>query len=465
MFKKPLPTLALLLLQAAVAQAHFIWIDARPGADGKPRPEVYFSETPTPGEADLLDKVAQTKAWLRLESGTRIPIDLKKSSKVDLPAWVGEQPVAGPASLEADCDYGVFSRGKKPMLLHYYAKHLSDLDETNWPRLCLAEALALDLVPHQTPGGLTLTALWRGKPTADVEVVVHLPGSDEPQKLVTDATGKVTILPATAGRLAARARLVEADRKGQHQGKPYDGALHYSTLTMELAMNPTTAAKSEQPADQAELTAPALLERARLARCTWRDFPGFKAHLVVETVDFRGAGEVTVGTDGDVALTGFPADFDAKPVQGYLESLVQHRLADTAADENVEYVAESKPHPLGRLIRFIGDEKLQSTYRVQDDMVTEVNRVMGDLRFSIDVLDVERDAAGKYLPRVFTVSYWDKNSGALKRTETHINHWLAVGRFELPRSLSLVRCSSEGNKLMQLELSRHELLSAAGPKP
>jgi hypothetical protein len=394
-----------------------------------------------------------------------MPIDLEKSADGEPPAWIGNQPVGSPSSLEADCDYGVFSRGSKPMLLHYYAKHLSDLNETNWPRLCLAEALALDLVPHQTPNGLTLTTLWRGKPTADVEVVVHLPGSNEPQKMVSDAAGKVTIQPAPMGRLAARARLVEADRKGEHQGKPYEGALHYSTLTMELAMNPTSAAKSEEPAAQAELSAPALLERARLARCTWRDFPGFRAHLVVETVDFRGAGEMTVSADGDVTLTGFPADFEAKPVQGYLESLVGHRLADTAADENVEYVAESKPHPLGRLIRFIGDEKLQSTYRVRDDMVTEVNRVMGDLRFSIDVLDVERDSAGKYLPRVFTVSYWDKGSGALKRTETHVNQWLAVGRFELPHSLSLVRCSSEGNKLMQLELSRHELLSAAGSKP
>ncbi len=152
-------------------------------------------------------------------------------------------------------------------------------------------------------------------------------------------------------------------------------------------------------------------------------------------------------------------------MQGYLESLVQHRLADTAADENVEYVAESQPHPLGRMIRFIGDEKMQSSYRVRDNMVTEVNRVMGDLRFSIDVLDVQRDAAGKYLPRVFTVNFWNKTSGALQRTETHVNHWLAVGDYELPRSVSLVRANAEGNKVMQLEFTRHELLSVPGSKP
>jgi hypothetical protein len=283
--------------------------------------------------------------------------------------------------------------------------------------------------------------------------------------MTTDAQGQVALEPAPRGRLAARARLLEADRQGEHQGKAYDGALHYATLTMELAMNPQTASPSDPPAAQAELTAPALLEQARLARCTWRKFPGFQAQLAVEMVGFHGAGQLTVSADGDISLAGFPAGFDAKPVQGYLESLVQHRLADTGADENVEYVAESQPHPLGRLIRFIGDEKMQSSYRVRDRMVTQVNRVMGDVRFSIDVVDVQRDAAGKYLPRVFTVSYWDKASGSLRRTETHVNHWLAVGSFELPRSVSLVRANAEGDKVMQLEFSQHELLSAAGPKP
>jgi hypothetical protein len=87
---------------------------------------------------------------------------------------------------------------------------------------------------------------------------------------------------------------------------------------------------------------------------------------------------------------------------------------------------------------------------------------MGDSRFSIDVLDVERDAAGKYLPRVFTVSFWDKSTGALRRTETHVNHWIAVGNFELPRSVSQTRATAEGSKVLRLELSQHELLSAGG---
>jgi uncharacterized GH25 family protein len=480
MLTKPLPTLVLLLLQVALfqaavlqatvfqptaAQAHFVWIDARPGADGKLRPEVYFGETPAPGEADLLDRVAQTKAWLRSAGGTRTVVELQKSADAERPAWLGQQPLAGPSSLEADCLYGVFSRGPKPLLLHYYAKHLSNLDDANWQQLCRADALELDLVPQKTATGLTLTALWQGQPAPGAEVVVNLPGSDEPQKMTTDAQGRVALALPSQGRLSARVRLLEADRKGEHQGKTYDGALHYATLTMELAMNPTTTVRSEQPAAQTELTAPALLERARLARCTWRNVPGFRARLAVEVPGFRGAGQLTVSADGDVALEGFPAGFDAKPVQGYLESLVQHRLADTSADENVEYVAESQPHPLGRLIRFIGDEKMQSSYRVRDDMVTQVNRVMGDNRFSIDVLDIQRDAAGKYLPRVFTVSYWDKTSGSLRRTETHVNHWLAVGAFELPRSVSLVRATAEGDKVMQLELSRHELLPTNGAKP
>ncbi len=206
-----------------MAQAHFVWIDVRPGADGMPRPEVYFSETPAPGEAELLDKIAHTKAWLRVESEPRTPIELKKSAEGAPPAWVGQQVVDGPSSLEAECDYGVFSRGPKPLLLHYYAKHLTKANEATWPQLGRAEALALDLVPQRTATGLKLTALWQGQPAANIEVVLLLPGHDEPQKMTTDAQGQIALEPAPHGRLAARLDCSRPTGKANTKESPTTG--------------------------------------------------------------------------------------------------------------------------------------------------------------------------------------------------------------------------------------------------
>jgi uncharacterized protein DUF3386 len=220
----------------------------------------------------------------------------------------------------------------------------------------------------------------------------------------------------------------------------------------------TTCLAMASEAAESELPARELLAKARRARAVWLDFPGFRARLEVKLPGQQAVGHVTVTASGDVKLADFPADFDTAAVQSYLESLVGHRLADPESTDDVEYVAEDKTHPLGRLIKFVGDEKLHSSYRIRDDVVTEVNRQMGPTRFMIDVLEVERNAAGKYLPQVFTVSFWNSGSGALERTETHLNHWTPVGGFDLPRAVMLSRSSGEGSRVMQLSLSDHELL-------
>ena len=212
-----------------------------------------------------------------------------------------------------------------------------------------------------------------------------------------------------------------------------------------------------------EPDAPQLLHNARLARAVWKDFPGCRAKLSLNINGQRGDGTLTVKPSGDVELSGFPAGLDLAPAKAYLESLVNHRMADTAADqEKVEFVPESQNHPLGPLIKFIGDEKLHSTYRVHGDVVTEVNRVMGDTRFSIAVLDVFRNAAGKYTPRVFTVSFWDNATGAAKRSETHVNDWTTVGNFELPLSVTLLKPSASGNYVMEMTFRDHALLTSSG---
>ena len=280
----------------------------------------------------------------------------------------------------------------------------------------------------------------------------------------TDAQGRVEWNKSLT-RLAVRAGLLEPDRRGDVQGVAYDGALHYTTLTMAGDGEAAQPASAAEPI-AADIDAPGLLKRARDARCVWRQFPGFRARLEVSLVGYTGQGDLVVTSDGQIQLSQFPTGGDLKQVEGYLESLVQHRLADNAADDKVEYAAENETHPLGRLLRFQGDEQLHSSYRVRGNGITEVNREMGDTRFSIAVLDTHRTAEDKYLPEVFTVSFWKKANGALERTETHVNRWVRVGRFDLPHRIELLRVNSSGNALMELTLSDHQIGTAdSSPKP
>lgn len=222
-------------------------------------------------------------------------------------------------------------------------------------------------------------------------------------------------------------------------------------LMRDLAMAlPPSAAES--------LTANELLERARDARATWDDFPGFTARMKLENGDQAASGEIAVSADGGVKLQGFEGA-DLKSVQARLDSLIQHRFAGGAPGEDVEYVDEPVEHPLGRLLRFKGDEKLHSAYRVKDDVITEVNREAGPMRFSISVLEIHRNPEGKYLPQAFNVSFWDASSGELKSTETHLNLWKRVGRFDLPARVLIVSGDKNGKRALQCVLSDHRLAS------
>lgn len=452
---------SLLALSCNSANAHFLWIGI---GRFQPVAEVWFNERPEPGEPHLLARVRQTQAWVRTADGRQQPLKLELS-RSQPPSLQAPVPAAAPRSIEAVCRYGVFTRGDRPRLLTYYAKHL-DLDpaDSRMAALRRSPALEFDIEPVPTPAGMAFDVWWQGRPAGGAELTFYV-GQQPPQTAKTDARGRVQWNKPLAG-VAVRAGLLEPERRGSLEGQTYDGALHYATLTMNREGESVRQASAAELLPVAGLDAPELLKRARDARAVWRAFPGFRARLAVEMPGYRGEGSVAVTADGQIQLQGFPPGGDLKQVEGYLDSLVQHRLADTGADENVEFVAENESHPLGRLIRFKGDERLHSTYRVRGDVITEVNREMGDTRFSIAVLEVHRTADGKYLPEAFSVSFWKKPNGVLDRTETHVNRWVRLGAFELPSSIELLRATSGGSSLMTLELSEHQLgATDASPRP
>jgi hypothetical protein len=81
-----------------------------------------------------------------------------------------------------------------------------------------------------------------------------------------------------------------------------------------------------------------------------------------------------------------------------------------------------------------------------------VNRNIGAQNMSITVLDNDRNAEGKYLPRSYTVQYWDAATGALNRTETFQNRWQRVGKLDLPASLTQTVSSAAGLSVRHLSL-------------
>jgi hypothetical protein len=437
------------------ASAHFVWVRAVHSAPDACEAQVYFSEEIAAGSADLVDRIAGCTLSRRTADGASEKLSLRKVIHEEEGYLQAQIPAQEPCSLEASCLYGVFSRGDVPFLLHYYAKHLQAGSTAELSRLARAGGLLLDIVPAWDPRGLQLQVLWQGKPVAGAELHSFDPHGNE-ETHTSDHEGRVLLGEDGPGLYGVRTSYIEKERSGEHDGKPYHEVRHYGTLTLQL---PPAASASAT----ATVSAGDLLARARAARAVWEDFPGFTALVTIHMDGEMSEGNVRMDADGNVKLElSEPAAQDWALEQ--LEQLATHRIPNGDLGNEASYEDDDQDHPLGRKLR-LKEDSMGSVYRVRDDVVTQVNRQTGDVRFTISVLDVARNAEGKYLPRTFTVSFWDAKTGAVRFHQTHHQQYLRVGRFDLPAQLMEVHSAPNDYRVRKIELRELRLLDAPAANP
>lgn len=447
---------AALLLSAIPARAHFVWVAVHNNSSGQPQAYVFFSELAAEDDEALLDKIAQTKVSARGIGGTT-PLKLTKEASQGTGAWIGQLPEGGSGALSARCHYGVLDKRGQVFLLEYYAKYL-DAAHPGFKAFARDESLPLDIVPGTAAGEKRpLTVVFQGKPVAGGEVVVLDPAGKE-EKLTTNDKGEVEITSGAKGVYSIRAKF-EVEKPGSENGKEYKKVVHYCTLALRTAEGKDVVTKADSAkADDA----PALMSRARESRAAWVNFPGFEADLKLFAEGHDHSGQIKVTSGGEVELSGFQLK-DEKPVLTVLRSLVGHRMGSGSEDSDVSFAEEPIGHPFGRLIKFNGDTAMGSHYRIKDNVIREVNRKSESGRFTISVLEVRRNEEGKYLPGVYTVSFWNKD-GSLRSTTTTNETWQRVGAFDLPRTHDSVWASANELRNLRMEFSGHKLLEKTAGK-
>jgi Protein of unknown function (DUF3386) len=237
---------------------------------------------------------------------------------------------------------------------------------------------------------------------------------------------------------------------GEHQGQSYAEIREFATLSFSWPLAP----KGADP------EAVALFEEALDSRAAWRDFPGFSADITGEVEGRPFSGKVNVAADGGVKL-----DINEEPfaewVQNQLESITMHRAASQTPSADAEkpvlrFADEQFDHPLGRLLEFEGGH-FATSYRVKDKQITSVNRVLDGQNMTITVLDNDQNAEGKFLPRSYTVQYWDEQTGQPMRSETVQDRWTRVGKWDLPALRTSTTASADGFSVRSFRLSKHHL--------
>ena len=123
-------------------------------------------------------------------------------------------------------------------------------------------------------------------------------------------------------------------------------------------------------------------------------------------------------------------------VRDQLHSMVIHRVPSSGIRSTpvLNFADTDTENPLGRLLTFHGG-RFASTYRIRDDEIIVVNRNLGRENMSLQMLESERNADGKVLPRAYLVQYRDAETGSISRVETFRNRWQRVGAFDLPETI------------------------------
>jgi hypothetical protein len=190
------------------------------------------------------------------------------------------------------------------------------------------------------------------------------------------------------------------------------------------------------------------------------DFGGFTAQIQFTDGGPATVGLVTVRAPRDVTVdVDAPESADAW-IRQELGSMAGHRWPASYEDGDGRYglTLEDETHPLGPLLRLHGDP-YASSYRVKGGRISQVNRRMGPVRFSITIQAHATLADGRVLPSSFMVGYWSVEGERLTRADAYSDDYAEVEGVWLPRSRRVVTADDTGVRVHEVSLHDHRLLA------
>jgi hypothetical protein len=191
-------------------------------------------------------------------------------------------------------------------------------------------------------------------------------------------------------------------------------------------------------------------------------FGGFEADLVLTHGSKTAGGRVRIGGPRAVELDLDAGEDELGWLRRELGSMVGHRWHlpyEQADGANTLMLGPDDGNPLGRFIDVLGD-RFDSSYRVLDGEISQVNRAMGRVRFSIQIQARVDGPHGASLPAHFTVFYWDVVSGRLTRADIYRDVYETVDGIALPASRQIISAGDEGITTRRFELRGHRLLES-----
>lgn len=215
---------------------------------------------------------------------------------------------------------------------------------------------------------------------------------------------------------------------------------------------PPTGAQDDPEARQ-------LLRRAFEKTARWpADFKGFTADLTVNVDGKAITGSVTVKSAQDIAVSLEDTELQ-KWATGTIGMIAVHRgprTFDQSDGKSILTLDRGAVHPFGQTIHI--HDAMKSHYRVKDDRITQINRTMGPMKFTINVEDSAITADNKYLTTRYTVYYFNPQDSRLTNVESFSDSHVRVGRADLPASRRIISAENGTVSVKILTFTNHRLL-------
>lgn len=203
------------------------------------------------------------------------------------------------------------------------------------------------------------------------------------------------------------------------------------------------------------------LRRAFEKTARWQaDFKGFQADLRINVNGKETQGTVSVKGPRDVTVT-IPDPELQKWAQNQIGMIAVHRGPRTFEESDGKYaltIEDSQTHPLGPRLSIHGDG-MGSSYRINNDRITQINRKMPHVAFTINVEESATTQEGKHLTTRYTVYYFSPKDGALQNVESFTDAHTRVGASDLPATRRIISYENGEVTTKTLTFENHKILN------
>ena len=203
-----------------------------------------------------------------------------------------------------------------------------------------------------------------------------------------------------------------------------------------------------------------LLRGAFEKTARWQpDFQGFQADLRINIDGNETKGTVTVKGPRDVSVNIDDEELQ-KWAQNQIAMIAVHRGPRSFEESDGKYgltLEGDDRHPLGQRVNINGDG-MGSWYRVKGPRITQINRKMPHMAFTINVEDSAVTQDQKYLTTRYTVYYFSPKDGTLQNVDSFTDTHTRVASSDLPATRRIISYENSTVVAKTLTFENHKML-------